>query len=60
MDYSLKLAKKVGRDAKLKMSSKTHITFNYIQVVNAAVKVLISHVLLSKLKKIQRDVLDKS
>ena len=59
MESSHTLAVKGSRDVKLKKSSTSHKRCTYTPVVNAEGKVLISHVLLSKLKKIPRDVHEK-
>jgi hypothetical protein len=59
MESSRTLAKKGSRDVKLKKSSTSHKRFTYTPVVNAEGKVLITHVLFSKLKKIPRDVHEK-
>jgi hypothetical protein len=60
MESSRTLAKKGSRDVKLKKSSTSHKRFTYTPVVNAEGKVLITHVLFSKLKKIPRDVHEKT
>jgi len=60
MESSHTLAAKGSRDVKLKKSSTSHKRFKYTPVVNAEGNILISHVLLSKLKKIPRDVHEKT